>query len=304
MPDDYKRDWDGADWEDFSRRLVQLRHGAQNVQNVPAKVRGDAGIEFFTTEGCCYQSYAPEEAVDVAKAASAMKQKATRDINKLIKYSSTISKLMGSIKIKRWIMLCPFLDDKSVISHVRSKEEKVKAAGLGFIDADFRALVHGQADFEKELEILRQASLGVPLEIVHATEDDAANANNAIKQRVATKLARAYPDAGPEFIERKTLAFIRSDMTGSNALEALKLEYPDLWERSRRMIETEERLLETVGVGLGAPNEQLLRGLERLEESLRKQLPSLGRSEITAIANGILGTWLIECPLDFSESST
>jgi hypothetical protein len=72
----FLRAWDPDGWQAFALQLVQLRHYPQNVQIVPDAVRGDAGIEFFSTDGCLYQCYAPEEVADVGKAASAMKEKA------------------------------------------------------------------------------------------------------------------------------------------------------------------------------------------------------------------------------------
>ena len=112
MQFELKRDWDSTDWEEFALRLVQVRHGAENVQRVPDKVRGDAGIEFLTTEGCCYQCYAPAQSADTAKEASAMKRKATRDLAKLTRNSSIIEALLGTRKLTRWILLCPFLGVK------------------------------------------------------------------------------------------------------------------------------------------------------------------------------------------------
>ncbi|MCK7612254.1 hypothetical protein [Roseibium sediminicola] len=88
----YRRDWEGKEWQRFSKQLVQVRHGAQNVQDVPDKVHGDAGLEFITTDGTCYQSYAPEEVSDIAKAASAMKNKGARDLRKLIKIKKKLQK--------------------------------------------------------------------------------------------------------------------------------------------------------------------------------------------------------------------
>lgn len=81
----FRRLWSGDEWQRFALKLVQLRHGSQNVQIVPDKVRGDAGIELITTNGCLYQCYAPQEVSDVSKAASAMKAKARVDLPKLVK---------------------------------------------------------------------------------------------------------------------------------------------------------------------------------------------------------------------------
>lgn len=298
------RDWDGKEWEKFSRRLVQVRHGPENVQYVPDRVRGDAGIEFFTSDGCCYQSYAPGETAHTAKAASAMKQKATRDIGKLDKNRTIIGKILGSIKIRRWILLCPFLDDKAVISHLRLKEESIVSKGLNFLDSDFRAFVQSPSDFEREIEILRKSSTGVPLRIEMSSDQCLAGIPNDIRQRVEEKLKRAYPHAEPQDIAKRANTFIKSDLTRSNLLENLKLNFPDLWETARRTVELEEQRLEMLGAGDGAPNDQLRRGLDRLESTLQGALPSLCHSEIVAMANGQLGGWLVECPLDFSDGSS
>src|SRR3981189_1107327 len=102
-------------------------------------VRGDAGLECFTTDGCLYQCYAPEEAFNVAKAASAMKAKGGRDLLKLHKNSSKIVSLLNGVMANRWILLCPFLDDKAVVEAVRKKGAEIKALGLPFLAHDFEA---------------------------------------------------------------------------------------------------------------------------------------------------------------------
>jgi hypothetical protein len=127
---DIPRRWEGKDWEHFSLRLVQERHGAANVQLVPDKVRGDAGLECFTLDGCCYQSYAPQEVSDTAKAASSMKLKAYRDLKKLKSNESDIGALLNGLVVKRWILLCPFLDDKSVVEYVGGKAKEILNSGF------------------------------------------------------------------------------------------------------------------------------------------------------------------------------
>src|SRR3569832_600204 len=97
----YRRSWDADEWQKFGLQIVQLRHGAENVQCVPDIVKVDAGIEFFSVDGCLYQCYAPGEVADVGKAASAMKAKAARDLQKLIKYKEVISYLLQLTKARR-----------------------------------------------------------------------------------------------------------------------------------------------------------------------------------------------------------
>jgi hypothetical protein len=126
----YRRAWDGDEWQSYARTLVSLRHGAPNVQPVPDHVKGDAGLEFFTMDGCAYQCYAPEEVSDTKKAANAMKVKASRDLQKLQTNVTTIERLLQNVKISRWIMLCPFLDDKDVVAFTREKAAEILKTGL------------------------------------------------------------------------------------------------------------------------------------------------------------------------------
>lgn len=161
----YRRAWKGDEWQAFALQLVQLRHGAENVQVVPDAVRGDAGLEFFTTSGCLYQCYAPQEASDVAKAASAMKAKAGTDLPKLAKYKDKIEPILSGIVASRWILLCPFLDNKEVVADVRKRGLAIKSLGLSFLDPGFEALCQCQENFAGEIEQLKVLSLGPPLKI-------------------------------------------------------------------------------------------------------------------------------------------
>ena len=303
MQSEFKRDWDSKEWEAFALRLVQVRHGAQNVQTVPDKVRGDAGIEFLTTDGCCYQCYAPAQSADTAKAASAMKRKVARDLVKLNKNGKTIEGLLGTRKITRWILLCPFLDDKAVIATVREKTAEHSIANLSFVSDDFDALVQSQTDFETEMTTLRSRSLGIPIDPEVPTSDQTSIHYQKVGTQIDTKLERGFPQLRAEIRNKRARIYVRAHLLSEDTLEKLKHEYPDLWEAYRRTLNTEEVRLQVVGPGPGDTSEQLNRVLKRLESQLTTVLPSLDTATITTLSTGTLATWLIECPLDFEEDS-
>ena len=59
--------WDGNDWEAHVLRLLQDQYGAHNFQKVPAKHKGDCGLDYFCLDKLVvYQCYAIVEPVDVA----------------------------------------------------------------------------------------------------------------------------------------------------------------------------------------------------------------------------------------------
>lgn len=297
----YPRAWGGAEWQDYAFRLVQLRHGAVNVQRVPDKVRGDGGLEFFTTDGCLIQCYAPEETVDTAKASSRMKGKATRDLPKLHTNCELIEKLLNGVKVKRWLLLCPFLDDKSVIAHVRKKGSEVAAKGLSFLDTSFQALVHSQEDFATQIDVLRNQTVGPPI-VVPATDQETVDraATSSASETLLRKLSHAFPGASAEALEQKKVQFIRSLIHHENTLNALRIDHPTIWEQAYRTIAAEEKHLLLVGASGSAPREQLVGSLDRISEGIKQDLPTLSHAMKQDLSHGALSDWLMRCPLDFN----
>jgi len=296
-----QRAWDGKEWEVFAKKLVQLRHGPTNVQSVPDAVQGDCGVEYFTIDGCLYQSYAPENASDKGKAASAMKRKASRDLQKLIQYEDKISKILGPIKAKRWVLLCPFLDDKDVIRFIQDKVVELNLAKLSFIDASFHALSHSQTDFPSELETLKKESLGIPLASGTPSHEEIKTHSNLIDSRLHDKLKKAFPTDSFEQREKRKQSHVSAFLKRQNTLAQLNDNFPNLWEIAQATIDTEEQRLEMIGSS-GAPRTQLSVSLDRINGELQSDLPSLGNSTVKTISQGTLSDWLIRCPLDFLDA--
>lgn len=303
MENGFRRNWDGFAWQRYGLVLAQARHGAHNVQRVPDKVQGDGGLEFFTLDGCLYQCYAPEEPDNTAKATSAMKQKATRDLRKLVENKEILSKLLNGLSFHRWILLCPFLDDKSVISHVRLKGAEVCRSTLPFISSNFEALVQSQDDFTVEITRLREMPIGPDLHVTVPSE-------HAVEAREATplsvtldgKLKRAFPALSD--IKRTAIrrSYVRRHVSRENTLDSLKNEHPTLWERAWQTINAEESRLEMLGAaGASAPAVRLEESLNRIENGLKRDLPHVAQATVNEISAGTLSDWLMRCPLDFED---
>lgn len=299
----YRRDWEGKEWQRFSKQLVQVRHHAQNVQDVPDKVQGDAGLEFITKDNCCYQSYAPEEASDVKKAASAMKAKGARDLRKLIKNQEKISEILGDRKISNWILLVPFLDNKDVISHIQKVAAEVTEANLSFLTSDFCALVQCQEDFETEFQQLRAKSVGPHTPIRNPSTEQLQQAENKLDQRVEEKLKRAFPLDSKAKAQSRKGGHLFAHVLRENVLSDLRDDFPDVWEASKECISSQERRLEMAGAEGETPRQQINSSMDRMERTLKSQAPGLSEKQISYISQGQVGTWLIECPLDFDNPS-
>lgn len=299
----YRRAWDGNEWQSYTHQLVQLRHGHQNVQCVPDTVAGDAGIEFIFIGGTIYQCYAPEETSDLKKAATAQKAKATRDLNKILKNQDKLSGILKGLSIDRWILLCPFLDNKDVVAHVRAQGLALRAHDLPFLAEKFEALVHSQEDFAAEIEGLRQQSV-MPLKLpAHDPNIDiAAEQEGEIGRRLSEKLKRGFKATlTPQQIAQRRDTYIRAHLHRENALSDLKLNHPALWDRSIQTLTAEEQRLAAVGATSVLPGAQLQESVARLEDALSKDLPSMPGAFATTVAVGTVGEWLIRCPLDFPD---
>lgn len=296
----YNRNWDGLAWQRRCHLLVQLRHGASNVQSVPDRVNGDAGLEFFTFDGCLYQCYAPETPEDTAKSSSAMKQKATRDLPKLKKNEAILTKLLAGLKFKRWILLCPFLDDKAVVTHVRAKGAELCKEAIDFLDPNFEALVQCQEDFAAEIAKIKQLPIGAELIVEDPTSEEiGSKVNTPLADVLESKLGRAFPNST---ISRRALLkrnYIKNHIKRENILDTLKMEHPILWERAWQTINAEQNRLEILGAGQLAPAKRLEDSLQRIEQGLTKDLPTLSHAALLDLSTGTLSDWLMRCPLDF-----
>lgn len=296
----YARAWGGTEWQDYALRLVKLQYGPANVQRVPDKVRGDFGIEFFTTCGALFQCFAPAEATDTAKAASRMKSKATTDLGKLFRYRVQIEELLNGIKARRWLLLCPFLDNKAVVTHVRKKGNEIKSQGLTFLDSSFQALVHSQEDFATEIEALRRQVVGPPIVVADATPEAVErHAISPASTVLIGKLARAFPAKSGDELERMKTHYINNLVRHENMMTALRADYPTIWEQAYQTVAAEEQRLLLLGASGNAPREQLERSLDRVAAGLKHDLPSLSHAIRENLSQGVLSDWLMRCPLDF-----
>lgn len=273
------------------------------MQDIPDTVRGDAGLEFITTDGCCYQSYAPKETSDVAKAASAMKSKGARDLRKLDQNKNKISKILGDRKISKWIFLCPFLDNKDVISHIQTVANEIKEAGLTFLTTDFCALVQCQEDFETEYQQLRAKGAGAPLPIKKPSSEQIEKAESKLDQRLKEKLKRAFPLDDDTKAENRKRSYIHANVERENVLSDLRDKYPDFWEDLMECINAEERRLEMAGAEGETASQQIHSSMDRVESALKSQVPGLSERPVKSISQGQVATWLIQCLLDFDEPS-
>lgn len=299
MQDSFKREWQPKEWEAYSLRLAQVRHGAENVQSVPDLVVGDAGLEFFSTDGVAYQSYASQNADSTAKTTSGIKRKCRDDLKKLITNQSELKKVLGSIKLTNWILFVPLLEDKSAIATAQEFAQRVRDANLPFIAEDFHALIQCQRDFSTELEKLKIASLGPTISLTETIVATADLEKIEISEKLLGKLRKAYPSEDEEKVAKRARQHLKAHLRRENILNALYERQPVLWEKAFTCVEAEEERLATIGLASSLPAEQLQESINRVEKQLVNDLKPLEWAAIAHLSTGTVSEWLIRCPLDF-----
>ena len=75
--------WQGDEWEKWCLQLIQMAFGSDKVQPVPARHKGDLGIEAFTHDGHALQCYAVQEPVSTKERYEKQRDKLTTDLGKL-----------------------------------------------------------------------------------------------------------------------------------------------------------------------------------------------------------------------------
>lgn len=295
--------WDGDEWEAHVLRLLHDRHGATNVQKVPARHRGDCGIDAFClSDRVVYQSYAVLEPCSVADRAEKQRDKITIDIGKFTDPAKGASELFKDHPISRWILVVPLHDSREVNRHAIRKQGEVRALGLTHVAADFEILVHDRGDFDEQSYARRRqerariralASAPTDLEVA-ALEAQSSDLVANLRRKLAKRLRSGEP------IEDASDAAIREYIASQNALESLRLSAPEAHEKILAFISQRMRRLVLVGGRRGhSPAETLEAEIDGFVAGLRERLPLLDPETLDQLAIGTISQWLMLCPLDF-----
>jgi len=303
MVETYKNDWDPEDWQNFGLQLIRERHGGANVQRVPDKDRGDSGMEAFTFDGCVYQCYAPEFTPDISFRTEKIRAKLNRDVNKLFEYALTITKLLGSVRISRWILLVPLFDSKEVIPTCSSLTDKVLLGRLSFINPDFRVSVEDQSDFSSEIEQLRRRG-GTRIRLTSSETSAEVLENwqvqhNDLVEEMTRKLQRAFPTDNATEIGEKVSQYISWHLRRPNVLDQLRGDAADVWEQVLVATSNAEKKLRTFGPPDGNTKQAIGNCVADLGNEISECMPNFQKSEIDKVAIGTVADWLMRCPLDF-----
>lgn len=290
--------WDGKDWEDHVFRLLQDMHGPENIQPVPAKHKGDCGIDYLCiNKGIVYQCYACDEPIAVSARAEKQRDKITIDIGKFCDPAKGAASVVGRRKVRRWILIVPNHDSREVVAHAGKKAEEVRAKNLPHVDDDFDILVHDRAAFDAD-SWKRRSALRAQIRALFspATEEDVADlarSDSSLEGNLRRKLDKRFTD--PTAMEVAVNDALRASIESGNAIEALRSAAPEAYEHIERLKNERLRRLR-LGAGAASAN-RLDEEIDDLKAKLITAVPNLDPSLAETVCFGSISEWLMLCPL-------
>ena len=295
----------GDDWEAWANRLLSHHYGPTDYQRVPAKDRGDGGIEgFCLSKREAFQCYGCEEPISVEERYKKQRDKMTADIQKFIDNKLVLQALFGQLKMKRWVFFVPHFDSKEIVAHAARKAQEVIDAGLPYVDDDFCVVVCQETDFAVARDqLINATSQGLKFTTASITTEDVkawTQSNDVLLGVLKGKI-----DKLPTFrtqVQRDAFVIkvLHWYLSGQALLDRLR-EYPQVYEK---VIETKSHREEFLAMGAlngSASNVVVLETIKDFKDTLKREAKELHDFCADQLAYEAVADWLIRCPLEFPE---
>ncbi|WP_126388902.1 hypothetical protein [Pseudanabaena sp. ABRG5-3] len=296
------RFYEGEEWEAYIQLLLK-RHYKLNYQEVPAKHKGDFGIEGYSSCGAVFQCYATE-AYETNQRYEAQRDKITTDIGKFIKNKAEFIKLFGNTVINRWILIVPVFDSALLAQHASKKAKEVLDLNLPYVSNDFKILIVRDDHFAKERNELANVGvidIDVPdAEINSENREEWLNLNDGLVKNLDTKGQKILSLAPDDKLESFKRLIIDQYLSGQNLLNQLSNNYPDLYASLSNYKLTYEKELFMTSLINDAPSNQFFSKTHKeYEQNIKNVTPNLSSTIIKKLSLEAISDWLMRCPLDF-----
>jgi hypothetical protein len=202
--------------------------------------------------------------------------------------------------------MVPRFESALLIQHAGRKAEHVRARKLPYVTSDFQVSVETDDLFAVERATLLENGLtqiALPLEPVPDDRIAAWRGNNPAQiQTLEGKLAKLAPRQSAVRQKQNRDLMIQHLLQGQNTLQALHLNYPELYESARHCKDGREHFLATESQLLSqAPTELLSQVLDQFKMELNESIRGLERYTIEQLVWEAVADWLVRCPLEFVE---
>ena len=294
---------DGDGWEDLVHKILRIKY-PNNYNKVPAKFKGDLGIEGFSYLGHAFQCYCPDGNPSSKELYQRQRDKITADIKKFTQNEDKLLEILDDIQIHRWKFVTPIVEDRSLLKHCRKKEREVKSEDCEHVNnEDFRIQIVEEENYTTEINKLHN-SHGLKYEADIPEVDDKKieewkSSENEFHNNLDSKLSKIVSE------EQRKKVFInvniKSLIEGEAILHDLQVNFPDTQEKIIQLIDSWEDDVQMKSM-LKKANPNAL--MKDTSEKFRKDLQEEFKDQIsTATARRItrqtISFWLCKCPLGF-----
>jgi len=304
MPE-YHQFWDPNEWESHVYRLLQDRHGPLNVCKVPARHKGDFGLDYYSAaDQVVYQCYAVQEPCEVADRADKQQAKITTDLKKFCTGKPELLAILGTVQIKRWVLVVPLHDSAKLNGHCTKKTAEVKASIMSYVSSDFEVMIQDLDSFDlnsRTFRALQRQSIKIPNKPATSKEIEAwTNSSNDLVKNLTDKLRKRVNSSDKKKLEEAVETAIGWFLNRENTLDDLRVNAPELHETLMEIIARHTECLTLYGpTADGSPSQILRTELESLKADIEKSIPNFSSQSVHQMAIGTIADWLIRCPLDF-----
>jgi len=220
--------------------------------------------------------YGPEGELTFAQRHAKLREKMSTDIKKFIENKDKLSRLFGSLKIKRWILLVPSFDSREIVEHATKKTNEVLQANLPYVDADdFRIVVVNEDAFALEREhLLSQAVAPIVVQTTAVTDQDIevwtdTEYHSELLTTLDEKIQRMPTVDTASKRTRFRREMVKYFLHGQNVLDALS-NYPDIWAAIRRIKSDREQYLWTQCISSGEVAGSILKdALDQIRQAVK-----------------------------------
>jgi hypothetical protein len=292
---------DGKAWQ---RLCVQVLHNehAEDLIPVPDKTRGDAGLEAYTLTGLAYQCYSPEEPLSAEQRYAKHRDKMTEDVGKFINNSVKLEPMLGTVRVRRWILLVPVADSRQINVHATKQTARVREAAPTYADAEIFVIVQTLDHYQASVDAIVNSRLS-RLFLPALESPDYSSVNSSQIDVMHTKLTKVPRLREQERRRRYVQSLLTSNLSGQEHRDYIRDHYPELEDELEHLLrDLEERLDSEFSLSEDTPERMLLRVKADAEKRVRRALPTVRDGDARVIADGQVADWLMRCPLDFDES--
>ncbi|MBN8783570.1 MAG: hypothetical protein J0G98_10935 [Terrimonas ferruginea] len=305
--------FNGNSWETMMQVVFKNRYKDVDYHRIKPSP-GDFGIEGFTRDGLVFQCYCPDTHINDDRLYEKQRDKITEDLKKISIYEQELIKILGGIKIKKWIFVTPKMGHNKLITHCNSKRDEIRALNLSTLDSDFDVIIHEGDHYNKEIgAYLNDGNQKFSLTPEKGT-DEQSNVvawkdtkidlvNNAITKN-EIRLSTRLPNPDPQKVNELTNETVKKFLNGESMLRTWQDMHPENHQRFTELLSSlEEELKEKCLLNNDAPQDFVDRITIDIEGKIIDAFRFLEMSSVTRLKNYAVSYWLLNCSLYFESTN-